>query len=81
VGLGSAEKEYKRAIVLYPGYATAHHWYAWHLIVTGRISEGIAQLKTAESLDPLSLIISATWRMHCASLISMTNQCSRVGGH
>jgi TolB-like protein/DNA-binding winged helix-turn-helix (wHTH) protein/Tfp pilus assembly protein PilF len=55
----SAEKEYKRAIALYPGYATAHHWYAWHLIVTGRISEGIAQLRTAESLDPLSLIISA----------------------
>jgi TolB-like protein/DNA-binding winged helix-turn-helix (wHTH) protein/Tfp pilus assembly protein PilF len=55
----SAEKEYKRAIALYPGYATAHHWYAWHLIVTGRSSEGIAQLRTAESLDPLSLIISA----------------------
>jgi TolB-like protein/DNA-binding winged helix-turn-helix (wHTH) protein/Tfp pilus assembly protein PilF len=55
----TAEKEYKRAIALYPGYATAHHWYAWHLIVTGRTSEGIAQLKTAESLDPLSLIISA----------------------
>jgi TolB-like protein/DNA-binding winged helix-turn-helix (wHTH) protein/Tfp pilus assembly protein PilF len=55
----TAEKEYKRAIALYPGYATAHHWYAWHLIVTGRISEGIAQLRTAESLDPLSLIISA----------------------
>jgi tetratricopeptide (TPR) repeat protein len=54
-----AEKEYKRAIALYPGYATAHHWYAWHLIVTGRSSEGIAQLRTAESLDPLSLIISA----------------------
>jgi TolB-like protein/DNA-binding winged helix-turn-helix (wHTH) protein/Flp pilus assembly protein TadD len=55
----TAEKEYKRAIALYPGYATAHHWYAWHLIVTGRSSEGIAQLRTAESLDPLSLIISA----------------------
>jgi TolB-like protein/DNA-binding winged helix-turn-helix (wHTH) protein/Flp pilus assembly protein TadD len=55
----SAEKEYSRAIALYPGYATAHHWYAWHLIVTGRIGEGIAQLRTAESLDPLSLIISA----------------------
>jgi TolB-like protein/DNA-binding winged helix-turn-helix (wHTH) protein/Flp pilus assembly protein TadD len=55
----SAEKEYKRAIALYPGYATAHHWYAWHLMVTGRISAGIAQLRTAESLDPLSLIISA----------------------
>jgi TolB-like protein/DNA-binding winged helix-turn-helix (wHTH) protein/Flp pilus assembly protein TadD len=55
----SAEKEYKRAIALYPGYATAHHWYAWHLIVMGRTSEGIAELRKAESLDPLSLIISA----------------------
>ena len=55
----SAEKEYKRAIVLNPGYATAHHWYAWHLIVIGRNSDGIAELKKAESLDPLSLIISA----------------------
>jgi TolB-like protein/DNA-binding winged helix-turn-helix (wHTH) protein/Tfp pilus assembly protein PilF len=55
----SAEKEYKRAITLNPGYATAHHWYAWHLIVMGRNSEGIFELRKAESLDPLSLIISA----------------------
>jgi len=55
----SAEKEYKRALALNPGYATAHHWYAWHLIVMGRNAEGIAESKKAESLDPLSLIISA----------------------
>ncbi|HKE40364.1 MAG TPA: tetratricopeptide repeat protein [Casimicrobiaceae bacterium] len=55
----SAEKEYKRALALNPNYATAHHWYAWHLIVVGRNDEGIAELKRAESLDPLSLIISA----------------------
>jgi TolB-like protein/DNA-binding winged helix-turn-helix (wHTH) protein len=55
----SAEREYKRAIALNPGYATAHHWYAWHLIVMGRNSEGIAELRKAGSLDPLSLIISA----------------------
>jgi TolB-like protein/Flp pilus assembly protein TadD len=54
-----ADKEYERAIALYPGYATAHHWYAWHLIVTGRIDAGIAELRKAESLDPLSLIIGA----------------------
>src|SRR5207244_8051567 len=46
-------------IELNPGYATAHHWYAWHLIVMGRSSEGIFELRKAESLDPLSLIISA----------------------
>jgi len=55
----SAEKEYKRALALNPGYATAHHWYAWHLMVVGRYGEGIAELKQAENLDPLSLIISA----------------------
>jgi len=31
----AAETEYKRAINLNPGYATAHHWYAWHLMVIG----------------------------------------------
>ena len=55
----AAEKEYQRAIELNPGYATAHHWYAWHLLMMGRNSEGIFELKRAESLDPLSLIISA----------------------
>jgi TolB-like protein/DNA-binding winged helix-turn-helix (wHTH) protein/Flp pilus assembly protein TadD len=55
----SAGKEYRRAIELNPGYATAHQWYASHLIVLGRNDEAIAELKKAESLDPLSLIISA----------------------
>jgi TolB-like protein/DNA-binding winged helix-turn-helix (wHTH) protein/Flp pilus assembly protein TadD len=55
----SAGSEYRRAIALNPGYATAHQWYAWHLIVTGRTGGGIAELRTAESLDPLSPILSA----------------------
>jgi TolB-like protein/DNA-binding winged helix-turn-helix (wHTH) protein/Flp pilus assembly protein TadD len=55
----AAEEEYKLALKLNPGYATAHHWYAWHLMVTGRNSEGILELRKAENLDPLSLIISA----------------------
>jgi TolB-like protein/DNA-binding winged helix-turn-helix (wHTH) protein/Tfp pilus assembly protein PilF len=54
-----AEHEYKRAIALNPSYATAHHWYAWHLIVMGRHSEAIAESRKAENLDPLSPIISA----------------------
>ena len=28
----AAEREYKRAIALNVGYATAHQWYSWHLI-------------------------------------------------
>jgi TolB-like protein/DNA-binding winged helix-turn-helix (wHTH) protein/Tfp pilus assembly protein PilF len=55
----AAEKEYQLAIKLKPGYATAHHWYAWHLMVLGHNSEGILELRKAKSLDPLSLIISA----------------------
>jgi TolB-like protein/DNA-binding winged helix-turn-helix (wHTH) protein len=55
----AAEAEYKRALELEPGYAPAHQWYSWHLIMMGQTSEGIAELKTAASLDPLSLIISA----------------------
>jgi TolB-like protein/Tfp pilus assembly protein PilF len=55
----SAGKEFQRAIELNPGYATAHHWYAWHLSLVGRNNEAIAEMKIAQSLDPLSLIINA----------------------
>jgi TolB-like protein/DNA-binding winged helix-turn-helix (wHTH) protein/Tfp pilus assembly protein PilF len=55
----SAGKEFRRAIELNPGYATAHQWYAWHLNLLGRQREAIAEIRKAESLDPLSLIISA----------------------
>jgi TolB-like protein/DNA-binding winged helix-turn-helix (wHTH) protein/Flp pilus assembly protein TadD len=55
----SAEKEFQRAIELNPGYATAHHWYAWHLSLLGRFDDAIAEMKKAQNLDPLSLIINA----------------------
>jgi len=55
----SAGKEFRRAIELHPGYATAHHWYAWHLSLLGRYEEAIAEMRKAENLDPLSLIINA----------------------
>jgi TolB-like protein/DNA-binding winged helix-turn-helix (wHTH) protein/Tfp pilus assembly protein PilF len=55
----AAEKEFRRAIELNPGYATAHHWYAWHLSLLGRNSEAIAEMRKAENMDPLSLIINA----------------------
>jgi TolB-like protein/DNA-binding winged helix-turn-helix (wHTH) protein/Tfp pilus assembly protein PilF len=55
----SAGREFRRGIELNPGYATGHHWYAWHLAALGRNDEAVAEMKKAESLDPLSLIISA----------------------
>ena len=55
----AAETEYKQAIQLNPGYATAHQWYSWHLFMVGRDDDALNELRRAESLDPLSLIINA----------------------
>ena len=55
----SAGKEFRRAIALNPGYATAHHWYAWHLALLRRYDEAIVEMKRAANVDPLSLVINA----------------------
>ncbi len=55
----SAGKEFQRAIELNPGYATAHHWYAWHLALLHRYDDAIAEMRKAQDLDPLSLVINA----------------------
>jgi TolB-like protein/DNA-binding winged helix-turn-helix (wHTH) protein/Tfp pilus assembly protein PilF len=55
----SAGKEFQRAIELNPGYATAHHWNAMNLGLLGRPKEALVEMRKAENLDPLSLIINA----------------------
>jgi tetratricopeptide (TPR) repeat protein len=55
----AAGKEFRRSIELNPGYATAHHWYAWHLALVRRFDEAIREMRRAESVDPLSLVINA----------------------
>ena len=55
----AAEKEFQEAIALNPSYATAHQWYALQLSTMGRHQEAITEMSKAQSLDPLSLIISA----------------------
>ena len=54
----ASEKEYRRAIELNPNYATAHHWYAEHLMWLGRFDEALKESEQAQKLDPLSLIIA-----------------------
>ena len=54
----TSEKEYRRAIELNPNYATAHHWYAEHLMWLGRFDEALSESERARQLDPLSLIIA-----------------------
>ena len=54
-----SEREFRRAIDLSPNYATAHHWYAEHLMFLGRFDEALAESERARQQDPLSLIIAA----------------------
>jgi TolB-like protein/DNA-binding winged helix-turn-helix (wHTH) protein/Flp pilus assembly protein TadD len=54
-----AGKEFARAIALTPGYATAHHWYAWHLALGRHYDEALVEMRKAQNLDPLSLVINA----------------------
>ncbi len=51
----AAEKEFKRAIELNPGYPSVHGQYAMHLTAMGRLEEAIVELHRALELDPLSL--------------------------
>jgi TolB-like protein/Tfp pilus assembly protein PilF len=55
---GAAEREYKRAIELRPGYATAHQWYSILLARLGRVAEARAEAERARQLDPNSFIIN-----------------------
>jgi len=52
-----ADREFRRALELNPGYATAHHWYAQYLAAMGRAEEAMGEMNRAQQLDPLSLII------------------------
>jgi Tfp pilus assembly protein PilF len=55
----AAEHEFKRAIVLNPGYAAAHHWYATFLMATKRDAEAVVEIEQAAKLDPASTPIMA----------------------
>jgi TolB-like protein/Flp pilus assembly protein TadD len=54
-----AEREFRHAIALKPGYSTAHQWYGNYLAVLGRFDESIAEFTRAIALDPLSPLKNA----------------------
>jgi serine/threonine protein kinase/Flp pilus assembly protein TadD len=56
----SADREFRRAIELDPGYATAHQWYAFLLASAGRLDEALVEGHTALELDPASVSIRRT---------------------
>jgi serine/threonine protein kinase/tetratricopeptide (TPR) repeat protein len=53
-----AEADFKRALKLNPNYATAHDWYSAYLAGIGRQSEAAEEIRRAQELDPLSLIVN-----------------------
>src|SRR3954451_17155279 len=50
----AAERAYQAALRRHPGDPDAHHDYAWLLVALGRREEGLASLRRAIALDPLS---------------------------
>jgi serine/threonine-protein kinase len=58
--IADSTREFKRAIELNPNYATAHHWYSDGPLLSARkFDESIVEMKRAQEIDPLSLIINA----------------------
>jgi DNA-binding winged helix-turn-helix (wHTH) protein/TolB-like protein len=55
-----AEREFRRAIELKPGYATAHQWFGWYLVCLGKTDEAVSEFRRAQDLDPLSLYTNLT---------------------
>ena len=53
----SAEREFRTAIRLSPGYATAHHWLAALLTTLGRFDEALEEIAIARELDPQSVVV------------------------
>jgi tetratricopeptide (TPR) repeat protein len=61
----ASEREYKKAIGLNPGYATAHRMYASYLAAMGRPEEALYEIGRAQELDPFSLAIGMETAWNC----------------
>jgi class 3 adenylate cyclase/TolB-like protein/Tfp pilus assembly protein PilF len=53
-----AELEFKKAIEINPGYASAHHWYSMVLADMAKIDEMLEEIRTALEFDPLSAAVT-----------------------
>ena len=54
-----AENEFTRALSLNSNYPTMHQWYSIHLRNLGHVDQALTEIKRAQELDPLSLVIAA----------------------
>ena len=53
-----AEASFRRAIELNAGHAQAHHWFSMFLSTRDRHAESLREIRKAQELDPLSIVIS-----------------------
>ncbi|HXW08607.1 MAG TPA: protein kinase [Vicinamibacterales bacterium] len=62
----AAEREFRTALEKNPNLAQAHALYAIYLITVGRHDEAVDEARTAQRLDPLSLLVnmSVCWALH-----------------
>jgi TolB-like protein/DNA-binding winged helix-turn-helix (wHTH) protein len=54
-----AEREFQQALLLDPDNVTAHQWYGDYFDCLGQSDKAIAEMKRAQSIDPLSLIVGS----------------------
>ena len=76
-----AETEYTRAIELGPSYADAHRVYSDFLSEMGRHDQALAEIRTAQDLDPLSTVtsIDVGWALYYARQFDRAmKQCQEV---
>jgi serine/threonine-protein kinase len=55
-----AETAFTQALMLNPGYATAHQWYGEAVVAMGRFDEAVNEAKRARELDPLAIIMGTS---------------------
>ena len=76
-----AEKESRRAIELSPSYAEAHRTYSDFLSEMGRHDQALAEIRTAQELDPFSAatMLGAGWALYYAREYDRAiEQCRKV---
>ena len=57
--VAGAQREFVRALTLYPNSVNAHYWYGTYLLHLGRFSESLEEIEKAQKLDPHSTSILA----------------------
>ena len=76
-----AERDFRRALELNPGYVEAHRMYSTYLSAMGRSEEALAEIRRAQELDPLSIATQITvgWTFYYARRYDQAvEQCGKI---